>query len=130
MWDDSVFDWYFDVCHFFMWHPGRIFGVAAVFGVLFLAALIAKTRWPQLRCWPLAVALVVWLVFSECEVGVQQPSIRIDVDLTWPVIFIATAFLILLVITRLVRVIVAAKQLRITQGHSELLSEDRDHVPR
>lgn len=81
---------------FFVWHPGRMWAVSAVFIVLFLAALIAKGRYPQLRSLPLLVASLVWFIlgFLERDALIHKANIRIDIVCLWPLVFGLTAVLI------------------------------------
>ncbi len=83
---------------FFVWQEGHIWLVSAVFGSLFLAALVAKTRYPQIRCLPLLIACLVWLGYGYWEHGahLQRANIRVDLLLGWPILFPGTALAILL----------------------------------
>lgn len=88
--------WVFEfIADFFVWQPSHFWAVSAVFGVLFLAALMAKTRFPQIRCWPLFIACLMWLVFGFLELDnvIHKPNIRVDILLIWPFIFTGTALL-------------------------------------
>jgi hypothetical protein len=82
---------------FFVWQPGHIWAISAVFGVLFLAALMAKTRYPQVRCLPLFIAFLVWLAYGfwEREAVIQRWDIRVDILFGWPLLFGGTAIAII-----------------------------------
>jgi hypothetical protein len=108
MWN-NVFD-------FFAWQPVHIWAVAAVFGLLFLAAILAKAHYPQLRSLPLFIAFVMWLAFGfgEREAVIHRANIRIDIVFGWPFFFAGTALLIGLFILSLIRAVRAAKERKIT----------------
>jgi hypothetical protein len=103
------FEWVFD---FFVWQPGHFWAVSAVFGVLFAAAIVAKTRFPKIHCWPLLVAFLLWLFlgFSERDCVIRKVDIRIDVVFVWPFFFIGTALLVVVFIVGLVYAVKAAKE--------------------
>ncbi len=128
MWDNVlhfVFDFSLWVSDFFVLQPGHFWAVSAVFGILFLAALIAKNRFPQIWCWPLLIALLMWLFFglSERDNVIRNVDIRIDVVFVWPFLFAGTALLIGLFILSLIRAIIAGN----ASGPTKL---NRQRVPR
>jgi hypothetical protein len=92
---------------FFVWHPGRMWAVSAVFGVLFLAAIMAKPRYQGLHCLPLFIAFIIWLAlgFLEYDAWIHKANIRIDVVFGWPVVFAVTALLITFSVLSLIRTI-------------------------
>jgi p-aminobenzoyl-glutamate transporter AbgT len=81
--------------------------VSAVFGVLFLAALMAKSRYPRLRCLPLLIVFFIWLVlgFLERDALIHKANIRIDVVFLWPFIFAVTAILIAISVLNFIRLV-------------------------
>ncbi len=83
---------------FFTWQEGHIWAVSAVFGSLFLAALMAKTRYTQIRCLPLLIACLVWMAYGYWEhwAHIQRANIRVDLLLGWPILFPGTAIAIVL----------------------------------
>jgi hypothetical protein len=103
LWDNVLhfgfhfLDW---VSDFFQDQPDHFWAVSAVFGVLFVAALLAKTRFPKIHCWPLLIAFLMWLVFGflERDNVIHKANIRIDILLIWPFFFAGTALLIVLFI--------------------------------
>ena len=99
MWDKFV--------GFFVWQPVHIWTIAAVFGVLFLAARVAKSRYPQINCWPLLVASLVWLAYGYWERAalINRWDIRVDLLLGWPILFGGTAIAIVLFARSVVRAI-------------------------
>jgi hypothetical protein len=82
---------------FFVWQPGHILAISAVFGVLFLAALVARTRYPQIRCLPLLIACLVWCAYGfwEHKAYVERANIRVDLLIGWPLLFGGTAIAII-----------------------------------
>jgi len=94
------------IVDFLVWQPGHFWAIAAVFGVLAVAALAAKFRYSQICCLPMLIAASLWGFFGflEYQAFVERANIRIDIPFLWPLLFIAT---ILLVLISLFSVIVA-----------------------
>ena len=84
------------VIQFFLWHPGRIWTIAAVFGLLALAACLLKIRYPRVYWTPLLAASFVWVGFGFLEylAVISKANIRADILFTWPFIFGGTALLL------------------------------------
>ena len=84
------------VIHYFVWHPERIWGIAAIFGLLAIAVRLLKIRYPRVFWLPVLVACFVWVVFGflERECVIHQANIRIDIFFIWPFIFGGTALLV------------------------------------
>jgi hypothetical protein len=83
---------------FFVWQPGHIWAISAVFGVLALAALVARPRYPQIRCLPLSITFLVWFAYGfwEYNAYVERADIRVDLLFGWPLLFGGTAIAIIL----------------------------------
>lgn len=92
----NLFPWLESIIRFFVWQPVHIWGISAVLGVLFLAALLAKRRYPQTRCLPLFIATLAWLVYGfwEHKALVERMKIRVDLIFIWPIVFCVTAIAI------------------------------------
>jgi hypothetical protein len=93
----------FDAFDLFVGQPGHFWAVSAMFGVLALAALVARFCCPQIRSLPMSIASFVmfiasfvWLVFGflERECVIHKSNIRIDIVFFWPILFGGTAILI------------------------------------
>jgi hypothetical protein len=93
--------------NFFVWQEGHIWAVSAVFGLLFLAALRLKTRYPQIRCLPLLIACLVWIAYGFWEhwAHIKRANIRVDLLFGWPILFSGTAIAILLSVQSVLRAI-------------------------
>jgi hypothetical protein len=93
--------------------PTRIWAVSAMFGVLFLAAFVAKTRYPQVPCVPLLIASIVWLAFGlhESNADLRKYNIPVDLVLFWlPFVFGGTALLTICFVGCLIYAVTATKQ--------------------
>ena len=107
-----MWDVFFEItCFFgvFVGKPVLIWVVSAVFGVLFLAVLLAKHRYSLLRGLPLLFVSLMWLAYGFYErsllvlenrggtlVYVPKYDIRVDLLIISPVLFFATAIAIAL----------------------------------
>lgn len=96
---------------FFVWQPVHIWAISAVFGVLFLVALVAKTRYSRVRCLPLFIASLVWLAYGfwEQQAVIRRWDIRVDLLFGWPFLFGGTVIVIVLSIQSLIRAVRAVK---------------------
>jgi hypothetical protein len=94
-----------DFCVSQPWHR---WAVSAVFGLLAVAALTVRFRYPRIWWQPLAIVSVMWLVygFLERSAVVQQANIRIDYLFLWPFIFDGTGLLVALSILNIIVAIV------------------------
>ncbi len=99
MWESFV--------EFFVWRPLHIWAISAVFAALFLAALMAKTRYSQVRCLPLFITCLVWLTYGfwERQAVIHRWDIRVDLLFGWPFLFGGTALAIILSIRSLIHAI-------------------------
>jgi hypothetical protein len=99
MWESFV--------EFFVWQPAHIWGISATFGVLSLAALATKIRYPLVRCLPLFIASLVWLAYGfwERAAVVQRWDIRVDLLFGWPFLFGGTAIAIVLSVRSAIRAV-------------------------
>ena len=84
------------VIQFFVCHPGHMWAVAAVFGLLALAARLLKVYYPRVFWMPLLVVSFVWVGFGflEYQAVISKANIRIDIFFIWPFIFCGTALLV------------------------------------
>jgi uncharacterized membrane protein len=102
-----MFVFYMIDCVFevFVWHPGRIWCVSAVFGVLFLLTRLAKTRYPQIRSLPLLIVALLWLAygFEERQAMIERANIRVDLAVIFPVLFFGTTIAMVLCIESVTR---------------------------
>ncbi|HEX4142182.1 MAG TPA: hypothetical protein VHY91_01420 [Pirellulales bacterium] len=83
---------------FLVWQPGHIWAVAALFGLLLLAASAAKRRFPQVRNGPFLVAFLAWLAYGFCEYKARadRANIRVDLMLIWPILISLTVIALIL----------------------------------
>jgi len=130
MWDNVVrfvFHFFMWVCDFFQDQPVHFWAVSAVIGILFSAALMAKTRFPKVHCWPLLIAFLMWLLFGflERDNVIHKANIRIDILFIWPFFFAGTALLIVLFILGLIRAVMAKKM---GKDHSAVIHQDHQLI--
>jgi hypothetical protein len=97
---------------FLTWPPSHIFVVAAIFGFLLAAALAAKYFYPQLRCSPLFIIVVMWLAFGvhQSDPQLQRFNIRLDLLVILPVLFGGTILLTVFQFWSLVRALRSTKR--------------------
>lgn len=90
---------------FFVWQPVHIWLISALFGVVFLAALVMKRRYAEIRCLPLLIAFLVWLAYGfwEREAVIQKWDIRVDLLFGWPLLFCGTAIAVVLFVQSVIR---------------------------
>jgi hypothetical protein len=89
----------------FIWHPGRIWCVSAGFGVLYLLARVAKTRYSQIRALPLLIVALLWLAygFAERQAMIERANIGVDLLIIEPVLLLATTIAMVLCIESVTR---------------------------
>jgi hypothetical protein len=90
---------------FFIWQPVHIWAISALFGVLFLVALLMKNRYSQIRCLPPLIAFLAWLAYGfwERKAAAQKWDIRVDLLFGWPLLFGGTAIVVVLFVQSVIR---------------------------
>jgi hypothetical protein len=86
---DIIYRW----AKYFVWHPGRAFGVSLIFWCLLLLTFALRARWPGVRTLPMLVAALAWVLFGllEYEAYRERADIRVDLLVTWPGLLLVTA---------------------------------------
>lgn len=94
----------YDLAQPFVWNAGRAFAVALAFLALHAAA-VRMTRHRRGPGKPLLVVAAAWAVFGALEAWAthQRADIRVDLLVTWPVLWLVTLAGIGLWIRRSVR---------------------------
>jgi len=96
----------------FIGHPCRFWAVSAMFGAMFLTALVTKLLNPRLQCLPTCIALcvasLVWFSLGVVEENalVHQANIRIDILFVWPFAFVVTLIVVCVSVLNLIHAVI------------------------